>query len=106
MSRAPGWRWMRTDGFLALDVSTIADLGAYMSAAARAVPPTRRPTAMGSGYVIPAIFMDVRAAFTNTAPIDAYRGAGKPEANYLIERLIDEAAGSAASIRSNCAAAT
>ncbi len=48
--------------------------------------------AMGGGYVIPAIFMDVRAAFTNTAPIDAYRGAGKPEANYLIERLIDKAA--------------
>jgi len=48
--------------------------------------------AMGGGYVIPAIFMDVRAAFTNTAPIDAYRGAGKPEANYLIERLIDHAA--------------
>ena len=45
--------------------------------------------AMGSGYVIPAIFMDVRGAFTNTVPIDAYRGAGKPEANYLIERLID-----------------
>jgi carbon-monoxide dehydrogenase large subunit len=48
--------------------------------------------AMGGGYVIPAIYMDVRAAFTNTAPIDAYRGAGKPEANYLIERLIDKAA--------------
>ena len=49
--------------------------------------------AMGGGYVIPAIFMDVRGAFTNTAPLDAYRGAGKPEANYLIERLIDKAAG-------------
>jgi carbon-monoxide dehydrogenase large subunit len=48
--------------------------------------------AMGGGYVIPAIFMDVQGAFTNTAPIDAYRGAGKPEANYLIERLIDKAA--------------
>src|SRR5208282_5275016 len=48
--------------------------------------------AMGSGYVIPAIFMDVRGAFTNTVPIDAYRGAGKPEVNYMIERLIDAAA--------------
>jgi carbon-monoxide dehydrogenase large subunit len=47
---------------------------------------------MGGGYVIPAIAMDVRAAFTNTVPIDAYRGAGKPEANYLVERLIDLAA--------------
>jgi carbon-monoxide dehydrogenase large subunit len=47
---------------------------------------------MGSGYVIPAIFMDVQGVFTNTVPIDAYRGAGKPEVNYMIERLIDEAA--------------
>jgi carbon-monoxide dehydrogenase large subunit len=47
---------------------------------------------MGGVYAIPAVFMDVRGAFTNTVPIDAYRGAGKPEANYLIERLIDIAA--------------
>jgi carbon-monoxide dehydrogenase large subunit len=47
---------------------------------------------MGGGYDIPAIFMTVRGAFTNTVPLDAYRGAGKPEANYLLERLIDEAA--------------
>jgi carbon-monoxide dehydrogenase large subunit len=47
---------------------------------------------MGGVYAIPAIFMDVRGAFTNTVPIDAYRGAGKPEANYIIERLIDAAA--------------
>src|SRR5262249_3424125 len=49
-------------------------------------------TAMGGVYTIPAIFMEVRGVFTNTVPIDAYRGAGKPEANYLIERLIDIAA--------------
>jgi carbon-monoxide dehydrogenase large subunit len=48
--------------------------------------------AMGGGYAIPAVFMSVRGVFTNTVPIDAYRGAGKPEANYLIERLIDAAA--------------
>ena len=47
---------------------------------------------MGGVYAIPAVFMDVRGVFTNTVPIDAYRGAGKPEANYLIERLIDIAA--------------
>src|SRR5437899_10344108 len=47
---------------------------------------------MGGVYAIPAIFMDVRGAFTNTVPIDAYRGAGKPEANYVIERLVDIAA--------------
>jgi carbon-monoxide dehydrogenase large subunit len=47
---------------------------------------------MGGVYRIPAIFMSVRGAFTNTVPIDAYRGAGKPEANYLTERLVDRAA--------------
>lgn len=47
---------------------------------------------MGGVYAIPQVFMDVRGAFTNTVPIDAYRGAGKPEANYLIERLVDLAA--------------
>ena len=78
--------------FLALDVSTIAGLGAYMSGGGPGSSTNAPAAAMGGGYVIPAIFMDVRAAFTNTAPIDAYRGAGKPEANYLIERLIDKAA--------------
>ena len=78
--------------FLALDVSTIAGLGAYMSGGGPGSSTNAPAAAMGGGYVIPAIFMDVRAAFTNTAPIDAYRGAGKPEANYLIERLIDQAA--------------
>jgi carbon-monoxide dehydrogenase large subunit len=47
---------------------------------------------MGAGYVIPHVSMTVRGAFTNTVPIDAYRGAGKPEANYIIERLVDAAA--------------
>jgi aerobic carbon-monoxide dehydrogenase large subunit len=78
--------------FLALDVSTIAGLGAYMSGGGPGSSTNAPAAAMGGGYVIPAICMDVRAAFTNTAPIDAYRGAGKPEANYLIERLIDKAA--------------
>ncbi|MFL5279811.1 MAG: xanthine dehydrogenase family protein molybdopterin-binding subunit [Rhodopila sp.] len=78
--------------FLALDVSTIAGLGAYMSAGGPGSSTNAPAAAMGGGYVIPAIFMDVRGAFTNTVPIDAYRGAGKPEANYLIERLIDKAA--------------
>jgi carbon-monoxide dehydrogenase large subunit len=50
------------------------------------------PTAMGTVYAIPAILLEVRGAFTNTAPVDAYRGAGKPEANYMVERLLDAAA--------------
>ncbi|HBK04316.1 MAG TPA: carbon monoxide dehydrogenase [Acetobacteraceae bacterium] len=78
--------------FLALDVNTVAGLGAYMSGGGPGSSTNAPAAAMGGGYVIPAIFMDVRANFTNTAPIDAYRGAGKPEANYLIERLIDKAA--------------
>ncbi len=78
--------------FLALDVSTVANLGAYMSGGGPGSSTNAPANAMGSGYVIPAIAMDVRAGFTNTVPIDAYRGAGKPEANYLMERLIDLAA--------------
>ncbi|WP_158923953.1 xanthine dehydrogenase family protein molybdopterin-binding subunit [Acidisphaera sp. S103] len=78
--------------FLAMDVSTVAGLGAYMSGGGPGSSTNAPAAAMGGGYIIPAIYMDVRAAFTNVAPIDAYRGAGKPEANYLIERLIDKAA--------------
>ena len=78
--------------FLALEVNTVAGLGAYMSGGGPGSSTNAPAAAMGGGYVIPAISMDVRAAFTNTVPIDAYRGAGKPEANYLIERLIDKAA--------------
>lgn len=78
--------------FLALDVDTIAELGAYLSSGGPGSSTFAPANAIGSGYVIPAIFMDVRGVFTNTVPIDAYRGAGKPEVNYMIERLIDEAA--------------
>ena len=78
--------------FLALDVSTVANLGAYLSSGGPGSSTNAPANAMGSGYVIPAIFMDVQGVFTNTVPIDAYRGAGKPEVNYMIERLIDEAA--------------
>jgi carbon-monoxide dehydrogenase large subunit len=78
--------------FLALNVSTVANLGAYLSSNGPGSSTNSPATAMGGVYAIPAVFMDVRGAFTNTVPIDAYRGAGKPEANYLIERLIDIAA--------------
>jgi aerobic carbon-monoxide dehydrogenase large subunit len=78
--------------FLALDVLTVANLGAYLSSNGPGSSTNSPATAMGGVYAIPAVFMDVRGAFTNTVPIDAYRGAGKPEANYLIERLIDIAA--------------
>ncbi|HEY7579894.1 MAG TPA: xanthine dehydrogenase family protein molybdopterin-binding subunit [Acetobacteraceae bacterium] len=78
--------------FLALDVATVANLGAYLSSGGPGSSTNAPANAMGSGYVIPAIFMDVRGVFSNTVPIDAYRGAGKPEVNYMIERLIDAAA--------------
>ncbi len=76
--------------FLALAVETVANLGAYLSGYAPGVPTNM--TAMGGVYAIPALAVEVRGVFTNTVPVDAYRGAGKPEANYLIERLIDLAA--------------
>ncbi len=78
--------------FLALDVATVANLGAYLSSGGPGSSTNAPANAIGSGYVIPAIFMDVQGVFTNTVPIDAYRGAGKPEVNYMIERLIDAAA--------------
>ncbi|MGH7061926.1 MAG: xanthine dehydrogenase family protein molybdopterin-binding subunit, partial [Stellaceae bacterium] len=78
--------------FLALDVETVANLGAYLSSNGPGSSTNSPATAMGGVYAIPAVFMAVRGAFTNTAPVDAYRGAGKPEANYLIERLVDLAA--------------
>jgi aerobic carbon-monoxide dehydrogenase large subunit len=78
--------------FLALDVDTVANLGAYLSTNGPGSSTNSPASAMGGVYAIPAVFMAVRGAFTNTVPIDAYRGAGKPEANYLIERLVDLAA--------------
>jgi carbon-monoxide dehydrogenase large subunit len=78
--------------FLALDVATRANLGAYVSSLGPTAQTTAPSTAMGGLYAIPCVAMDVRGVFTNTVPLDAYRGAGKPESNYIIERLIDAAA--------------
>ena len=78
--------------FLALDVDTVANLGASMATGGPGSSTNAPGNAMGGGYAIPAVFMAVRGVFTNTVPIDAYRGAGKPEANYLVERLIEAAA--------------
>jgi carbon-monoxide dehydrogenase large subunit len=82
----------RDGRFLALDVDTVANLGAYLSTNGPGSSTNSPASAMGGVYDIPAVFMAVRGVLTNTLPIDAYRGAGKPEANYLIERLIDRAA--------------
>ena len=82
----------RDGRFLALDTKVLANLGAYVSTVAPAVPTMAMASAMGGVYDIPLIAFQTSGVFTNTTPVDAYRGAGKPEANYLIERCIDIAA--------------
>ena len=78
--------------FLALETKVLANLGAYVSTVAPVVPTMAMASAMGGVYAIPLIAFQASGVFTNTTPVDAYRGAGKPEANYLIERCIDVAA--------------
>jgi carbon-monoxide dehydrogenase large subunit len=79
----------RDGRFLALETKVLANLGAYVSTVAPVVPTMAMASAMGGVYDIPLIAFQTRGVFTNTTPVDAYRGAGKPEANYLIERCID-----------------
>lgn len=76
----------------ALRVSTFANLGAYLSTFAPAVPTYLHGTLLQGLYTTPKIHVDVTAVFTHTNAVDAYRGAGRPEATYLLERLIDTAA--------------
>jgi aerobic carbon-monoxide dehydrogenase large subunit len=78
--------------FLALRVSTIANMGAYLSTFASAVPTILYATLLAGQYATPAVYAEVKAVFTNTAPVDAYRGAGRPEATYLVERVVEQAA--------------
>jgi aerobic carbon-monoxide dehydrogenase large subunit len=78
--------------FLALRVSTVANLGAYLSTFAPAIPTILYATLLAGTYGTPAIHCAVRAVFTNTVPVDAYRGAGRPEATYVVERIVDVAA--------------
>jgi aerobic carbon-monoxide dehydrogenase large subunit len=77
---------------LGLKVDTIANFGAYMSLFSSAVPTYLYATLLSGQYVIPAINCNVRAVYTNTAPVDAYRGAGRPEATYVLERVMETAA--------------
>ncbi len=78
--------------FLALKVDTIANMGAYLSTFATAVPTYLYGTLLAGQYTTPAIHVNVKAAFTNTAPVDAYRGAGRPEATFVLERIVEQAA--------------
>ena len=82
----------RDGDFLALRVNTRANLGAYLSTFGSVVPTYMYGTLMAGPYRTPSIYCEVKAMFTHTVPVDAYRGAGRPEASYLIERLVDKAA--------------
>ncbi|HTW27942.1 MAG TPA: xanthine dehydrogenase family protein molybdopterin-binding subunit [Acetobacteraceae bacterium] len=75
--------------FLALRVSTVANMGAYLSTFASSIPTYLYGTLLAGVYKTPAIYVEVKAVFTNTVPVDAYRGAGRPEATFLLERLVD-----------------
>src|SRR3954453_1200250 len=84
---------MDKDGkFLALRVNTKANMGAYLSTFAPCVPTYLSATLLAGVYSTPAIYAEVKAIFTNTAVVDAYRGAGRPETTYLLERLVEKAA--------------
>jgi len=78
--------------FLGMRVHTTANMGAYLSTFASCIPTILYATLLAGQYSTPAIYCEVDAVFTNTAPVDAYRGAGRPEANYVIERLATQAA--------------
>src|SRR5688572_23117416 len=76
----------------ALKVDTIANFGGYMSLFSSSVPTYLYATLLSGQYVIPAIHCNVKAVYTNTTPVDAYRGAGRPEATYVVERTVETAA--------------
>ncbi len=81
------------DGVMtAMRVDTLANMGAYLSTFAPAIPSFFYAYPMPGPYRARAIHCRVRAVFTNTGPVDAYRGAGRPEATYVLERLMDAAA--------------
>jgi carbon-monoxide dehydrogenase large subunit len=78
--------------FLGLRVDTKANLGAYLSTFGSSIPTYLYATLLAGTYKTPAIYANVKAAFTNTTPVDAYRGAGRPEAASVVERIVDMAA--------------
>lgn len=78
--------------FLAMRVHTDANLGAYLSTFSTCVPTILYATLLAGQYTTPLVYAEVDAWFTNTAPVDAYRGAGRPEATYLLERIVSRAA--------------
>ena len=84
---------LEKDGtFLALRTETLANVGAYLSNFSTVTPTFLHGTLMAGPYKTPLVYVNVKTVFTNTAPVDAYRGAGRPEATYSIERVVDMAA--------------
>ena len=84
---------VQSDGtFTGLDVETWANQGAYLSTFAPLIPTALYITLLSGNYKMPGVFGKVHGTLTNTVPVDAYRGAGRPEAAYLVERLVDLAA--------------
>ncbi len=77
---------------IGLKVGTVANLGAYMSLFSSSVPTYLYATLLSGQYNIPNIHCNVKTVYTNTVPVDAYRGAGRPEATYLVERIVETAA--------------
>ena len=80
------------NNFTAIRTETHANMGAYLSTFAPSVPTWLHGTLMAGNYKTPVIYVNVKAVFTNTVPVDAYRGAGRPEATFQLERVIDKAA--------------
>jgi carbon-monoxide dehydrogenase large subunit len=78
--------------FIALRTRNISNMGAYLSTFAPYIPTYAGTGVLSSVYNFKAIYANILGLFTNTMPVDAYRGAGRPEANYLVERLVDAAA--------------
>jgi carbon-monoxide dehydrogenase large subunit len=77
---------------LAIRTNTLANVGAYLSNFSTATPTFLHGTLMAGPYKVPHVYVNLKAVFTNTAPVDAYRGAGRPEATYSIERAVDKMA--------------
>jgi aerobic carbon-monoxide dehydrogenase large subunit len=80
------------NNFTAIRTDTYANMGAYLSTFAPSVPTWLHGTLMAGNYKTPLIYVNVKAVFTNTVPVDAYRGAGRPEATFQLERVVDKAA--------------
>ncbi|QFS83265.1 Carbon monoxide dehydrogenase large chain [Roseivivax sp. THAF40] len=82
----------KDNNFTAVRTETYANMGAYLSTFAPSVPTWLHGTLMAGNYKTPLVYVNVKAVFTNTVPVDAYRGAGRPEATFQLERVIDKAA--------------